>query len=321
MEQKEPAMPKQTGPQDQHVAAVRGFNRFYTTQIGILDRGYLHSPFSLAEARVLYELANRDQPPTATDLSRDLRIDAGYLSRILRGFGKRGLVRQETSSEDGRRSHLSLTAKGRKSFAQLDRRSNSEVRALVHQLPAARRRHVVDSMRTIQTAFGQEPPLDKKSFTIRTHRPGDMGWVIHRHGALYAREYGWDERFEALVARICADFIDHFDPKRERCWVAERDGEILGSIFCVKKSKTVAKLRLLLVEPSARGLGVGSRLVDECIRFARAKGYKKLTLWTQNNLHAARHIYQRAGFTLTSEEKHFSFGKHLLAQNWDLSLV
>jgi len=314
-------MPAKSGSQDRHVAAVRGFNRFYTSQIGILDRGYLHSPFSLAEARVLYELANRDQPPSATELSRDLRIDPGYLSRILRGFTKRGLVKQETSSDDGRRSHLSLSAKGRKSFAQLDRRSNSEVRALVHQIPTTRRRQLVESMRAIQTAFGQEPRLDKTPFTIRTHRPGDMGWVIHRHGALYAQEYGWDERFEALVAHICADFIDHFDPKRERCWVAERDGEILGSIFCVRKSKTVAKLRLLLVEPSARGLGVGSRLVDECIRFARAKGYKKLTLWTQNNLHAARRIYERAGFTLTSEEKHHSFGKHLVAQNWDLLLV
>ena len=314
-------MSAKTGRQERHVAAVRGFNRFYTSQIGILDRGYLHSPFSLAEARVLYELANRDEKPTATDLSRDLRIDAGYLSRMLRGFGKRGLVKQETSPNDGRRSHLSLTAKGRKSFAQLDRRSNNEVRALVHQLPAARRRHVVDSMRAIQTAFGQEPRPDKTPLTIRTHRPGDMGWVIHRHGALYWQEYGWDERFEALVARICADFIDHFDPKRERCWVAERGSEILGSIFCVQKSKTVAKLRLLLVEPSARGLGVGSRLVDECIAFARAKGYRKVTLWTQNNLHAARRIYERAGFTLTSEEKHFSFGKHLVAQNWELSLV
>jgi DNA-binding MarR family transcriptional regulator/GNAT superfamily N-acetyltransferase len=310
-------MPEKSG----HVAAVRGFNRFYTSQIGILDRGYLHSPFSLAEARVLYELANREEKPTATDLSRDLRIDAGYLSRMLRGFGKRGLVRQETSSDDGRRSHLSLTTKGRKSFAQLDRRSDSEVRALVEQLPPTRRKQLVSSMQAIQTALGQEPLPDKTPFTIRTHRPGDMGWVIHRHGALYAQEYGWDERFEALVARICADFIDHFDPKRERCWVAERDGEILGSIFCVRKSKTVAKLRLLLVEPSARGLGVGSRLVDECINFARAKGYKKLTLWTQNNLHAARHIYERAGFTLTSEEKHFSFGKRLVAQNWDLTLT
>ena len=314
-------MPTQQKRSDRHVAAVRGFNRFYTSQIGILDRGYLHTPFSLAEARVLYELGSRAKRPTATELARELRLDAGYLSRILRGFGKRGLVKQETSRDDARRSHLSLTPKGRKSFAQLDRRSNSEVRALVEQLPQPRRRQLVDSMRSIQTALGREPALDQAPFTIRTHRPGDIGWVTYRHGLLYAQEYGWDERFEALVARICADFIDHFDPKRERCWMAERDGEILGSIFCVKKSKTVAKLRLLLVEPSARGLGVGSRLVDECIRFAHAKGYRRLTLWTQNNLHAARHIYQRAGFTLTSEEKHFSFGKHLVAQNWDLSLV
>lgn len=314
-------MPAQHRRDDRHVAAVRGFNRFYTSQIGILDRGYLHTPFSLAEARVLYELGSRTQRPTATELARDLRLDPGYLSRILRGFGKRGLVKQETAAEDARRSHLSLTPKGRKSFAQLDRRSNSDVRALVAQLPAPRRRQLVDSMRAIQSALGQEPALDATPFTIRTHRPGDMGWVTYRHGVLYAREYGWDERFESLVARICADFIDNFDAKHERCWIAERDGEILGSIFCVQKSKAVAKLRLLLVEPSARGLGVGSRLVDECIRFARAKGYRKLTLWTQNNLHAARHIYVRAGFKLTSEEKHFSFGKHLVAQNWDLPLV
>ena len=306
---------------DRHIAAIRGFNRFYTSQVGILDRAYAHSAFSLAEARVLYEVANRDQPPTATELSRDLRIDPGYLSRILRGFARRRLVTQQTSSDDGRRSHLSLTAKGRKTFAELDRRANSEARTLVRQLPAPSRRRVADSMQAIQTAFGQEPRRDRAPFTVRTHRPGDMGWIIHRHGALYWQEYGWDERMEALVAHICADFIDNFDPKHERCWIAERDGEILGSIFCVRKSKNVAKLRLLLVEPSARGLGVGSRLVDECIRFARAKGYKKLTLWTQNNLHAARHIYVRAGFKLTSEEKHFSFGKHLVAQNWDLSLA
>ena len=304
---------------DPHVSAIRGFNRFYTRQIGILDRGYLQSPFSLAEARVLYELCYRPAAPTATQLSQELRIDAGYLSRILRDFANRGLIKRTTSPDDARSTLLALTAKGRKVFGELDRRSSHEARALVERLPAPRRRSVLDAMRTIQHGFGEQPATDTV-FTIRTHRPGDMGWVIHRHGALYAQEYGWDERFEALVARICADFIDNFDPERERCWVAERDGEILGTIFCVKKSKTVAKLRLLLVEPSARGLGVGKRLVDECIQFARNAGYRKLTLWTQNNLYAARHIYQRAGFELVTENKHRSFGKALVGQNWDLML-
>ena len=305
-----------------HIAAVRGFNRFYTTQLGILDRGYLKSPFSLAEARVMYELCYRPEPPSATELSRDLHMDAGYLSRILRDFVRRGLVRRETSSRDARLSHLSLTAKGRRIFGELDRKSSDEVRSLVGRLPASARRSVIDAMRTIQSGFGETPAASTgtEPFTIRTHRPGDMGWVTHRHGALYAQEYGWDERFEALVARICADFIDHFDPARERCWLAERDGEILGSIFCVKKSKTVAKLRLLLVEPSARGLGVGQRLVRECVEFARTAGYKRMTLWTQNNLHAARHIYQKEGFELVKEEKHQSFGKTLVAQVWELAL-
>ena len=311
------------------VAAVREFNRFYTRQLGILDR-YLDSPFSLAEARVLYELRYREQAPTASDLARDLGLDPGYLSRILRGFARRGLISKETPDHDARRAHLRLTKKGRDTFAPLDSRSSHEVRALIGTLPPPRRRAVVDAMRAIQEFLGASSNQRDRSsdvatpgspqFVIRTHRPGDMGWVTHRHGVLYSQEYGWDERFEALVARICADFVDHFDAKRERCWIAERDGEILGSVFCVKKSKTVAKLRLLLVEPSARGLGVGTRLVDECIAFARAAGYKRLTLWTQNNLHAARRIYERAGFTLTSEEKHHSFGHDLVAQNWDLQL-
>lgn len=313
-------MNTQSGIANAHVEAVRGFNRFYTRQIGVLDRGYLKSPFSLAEARLLYELRHRPVPPTATELSEDLRMDAGYLSRILRDFARQGLVKRETSAEDGRRSHLSLSAKGRKVFAQLDRKSSDDVRALVARLPASSRRSVVDAMRTIETSLGATSAASVAPFTIRTHRPGDMGWVTHRHGVLYAQEYGWDERFEALVARICADFIDNFDPTGERCWVAERDGDVLGTIFCVRKSRTVAKLRLLLVEPSARGLGVGKRLVQECIDFARKTGYRKMTLWTQNNLHAARHIYQSQGFELVSEEKHFSFGARLTAQNWDLKL-
>jgi DNA-binding MarR family transcriptional regulator/N-acetylglutamate synthase-like GNAT family acetyltransferase len=306
------------------VAEVRRFNRFYTRLIGALDRGYLHSSFSLAEARVLYEIANRIEHPTATDLTRDLGLDPGYLSRILRGFERRGLVARKTARDDGRRSHLSLTTGGRREFARLDRRSSADVRAFVSRLPLTVRHEMLHAMRSIQTALGDpaadQQPAAAAQFTLRTHRPGDMGWVIHRHAAVYAQEYGFDAQFEALVAKICADFIDNFDPKHERAWIAERDGEIIGSIFCVRKSKTIAKLRLLLVEKSARGLGVGNRLVDECIAFARKTGYKKLTLWTQNNLHAARHIYQRAGFKLVSEEKHFSFGKHLVAQNWGLAL-
>lgn len=303
------------------VAAVREFNRFYTRQLGILDR-YLDSPFSLAEARVLYELRYRAEPPTASDLARDLAMDPGYLSRMLRGFTRRGLIARETPAHDARRAHLSLTKKGRQTFDPLDRRSSQEVRALVDSIPAGRRRAVVDAMSSIREALSPATSHAEPAspFTIRSHRLGDIGWVTHRHGVLYAQEYGWDERFEALVARICADFIDNLDAEREHCWIAERDGEILGSIFCVKRSKNVAKLRLLLVEPSARGLGVGTRLVDECIAFARARGYKRLTLWTQNNLHSARRIYERAGFTLTSEEKHNSFGHALVAQNWDLEL-
>ena len=299
------------------VAAVRRFNRFYTSRIGVLDRGYVDSPYSVAEARVLYEIANRSIPPAASDLTRELGIDAGYMSRILRGFERRGLVSRVKVEGDARRSHLSLTARGRKQFALIDRNTAKQIGTLVEGLPAERRRKAIGAMRAIEDAFA---PGANRSFTIRTHRPGDMGWVTHRHGVLYAQEYGWDERFEALVARICADFIDNFDPTGERCWIAERDGEILGSIFCVRKSKRVAKLRLLLVEPSARGLGVGTRLVDECIAFARKAGYRQMTLWTQNNLHAARRIYERAGFTLAREEKHESFGARLVAQVWNLTL-
>ncbi len=302
-----------------HVAAVRAFNRFYTSRIGVLDRGYLKSPFSLAETRVMYELRHREHPPTATDLTRDLGIDPGYMSRILRGFARRGLLDRRTSREDARQRHLSLSTRGRKVFADLERRASGDVRALVDAVPAPRRRDVIDAMRAIQSGFGQ-PDQATPAFTLRQHRPGDMGWITHRHGVLYATEYGWDERFESLVARICADFIDNLDPKRERCWIAERDGEIVGSIFCVRKSKTIAKLRLLLVEPSARGLGVGGALVNACVDFARSAGYRKLTLWTQNNLHAARRLYQRAGFELVQEEKHRSFGKQLVAQVWELTL-
>jgi DNA-binding MarR family transcriptional regulator/GNAT superfamily N-acetyltransferase len=309
---------------DQRIAAVRRFNRFYTRQIGVLDEGLLKSPFSLTEVRVLYELAHRDRP-TATELARELGLDAGYLSRILRGFEQRGLVERQPSEADGRQSHLRLTSEGRSAADALDARSSEEIGLMLRALSAGEQRRLVEAMRTIETSLGARPEHSGRSersasYVIRPHQPGDMGWVVHRHGVLYAQEYGWDERFEALVAGIVAEFIQNFDPKRERCWIAERDGEIVGSVFLVKKSDAVAKLRLLLVEPSARGLGIGRRLVGECVRFARQAGYRTVTLWTNDVLHAARRIYQEAGFRLVSEERHHSFGYDLVGQTWELEL-
>lgn len=309
---------------DQQVAAVRRFNRFYTRQIGVLNEGLLKSPFSLTEVRVLYELAHRDGP-TATELGRELGLDTGYLSRILRGFEQRGLIDRQPSEADGRQSHLRLTSEGRSAADALDARSSEEIGLMLRTLSAGERRRLVEAMRTIETSLSARRERGRRSernasYVIRPHQPGDMGWVVHRHGVVYAQEYGWDERFEALVAGIVAEFIQNFDPKRERCWMAERDGEIVGSIFLVKKSDAVAKLRLLLVEPSARGLGIGRRLVSECVRFARQAGYRTVTLWTNDVLHAARRIYQEAGFQLVSEERHHSFGYDLVGQTWELEL-
>jgi DNA-binding MarR family transcriptional regulator/N-acetylglutamate synthase-like GNAT family acetyltransferase len=304
---------------EQNIHAVRSFNRFYTRQIGVLREGLLKSPFSLAELRVLYELAHRQQP-TATELCQQLGLDPGYLSRILRGLEKRGLVRKSASQADGRQSLLGLTTRGRQTFATLDARQNEEVAIMLRQLPAAGQARLVQAMRAIETVLGDSPE-PKTPYILRSHQPGDMGWVVHRHGVLYAQEYRYDETFEALVAEIAAKFIQHFDPKRERCWIAEKDGEIVGSVFLVNKSKTVAKLRLLLVEPSARGLGIGRRLVGECLRFARQVGYKKMVLWTQSELPAARHIYQEAGFRLVQQKKHQSWGRDdLVSQIWELKL-
>lgn len=303
---------------DQSVEAVRRFNRFYTKQIGVLQDGLLSSPFSLTEARVLYELAHRDKP-TASEFGKELGLDAGYLSRILRGFEKRGLVEKGPSETDGRQSLLWLTEQGREAFAPLDARSRDEIGAMLDNLSAAQQGRLTEAMRTIEALLGARPD-SKAPYLLRPHQPGDMGWVVSRHGVLYAREYGWDERFEALVAEIAAAFIRTFDPKRERCWIAEKDGENVGSVFLVAQSETVAKLRLLLVEPEARGLGIGARLVDECVRFARQAGYRKITLWTNDVLHAARHIYQRAGFQLVHEEPHHSFGHDLNGQTWELTL-
>ena len=304
---------------NQNIHAVRSFNRFYTRQIGVLREGLLKSPFSLAELRVLYEVAHREHP-TATELCQQLGLDPGYLSRILRGLEKRSLVHKSASQSDGRQSLLGLTTRGKETFTTLDARQNDEVATMLRQLPTAGQARLVQAMRMIETVLGNgsEP---KTPYILRAHQPGDMGWVVHRHGVLYAQEYGYDETFEALVAEIAAKFILHFDPKRERCWIAEKEGEIVGSVFLVKKSKTVAKLRLLLVEPSARGLGIGKRLVGECLRFARQVGYEKMVLWTQSELPAARHIYQEAGFRLVQQKKHQSWGRtDLVSQIWEVKL-
>jgi DNA-binding MarR family transcriptional regulator/GNAT superfamily N-acetyltransferase len=301
------------------VETVRHFNRFYTRRIGVLQEGLLKSPFSLAEARVLYELAHRANP-AASELARDLGLDAGYLSRILKSFEKLALVRKTPSKSDGRQSILSLTPKGRRTFAALDAQSSEEVRDMAAKLTPAGRGQLADAMQTIERLLGGDESAPSVPYVLRPHQPGDMGWVAHRHGLLYAQEYGWDESFEALVAEIAAKFIRNFDPQRERCWMAERAGAIVGSVFLVKRSKNVAQLRLLLVEPDARGLGIGRRLVEECIRFARQKGYRKIMLWTNDVLTAARKIYEQAGFRLVEESRHHSFGKDLVGQNWELDL-
>lgn len=304
---------------DARVAAVRRFNRFYTRQIGILDRGVLHSPFSLAEVRVLYEIVHRKEA-TAAELAGDLGLDPGYLSRMLRRFHKLGLLRRQTAADDGRRRLITLTEKGRRTFATLDERQDKDVAALLAPLPAAGQRRLVESMHAIEQLLDARTE-SKPSYVIRQHQPGDMGWVTYRHGVLYWQEYGYDERFEGLVAKIVAEFIAQLDPARERCWIAEQDGEIVGSVFLMKKSTTVAQLRLLYVEPATRGHGIGARLVDECIRFARRARYRKITLWTQSELLAARRIYQKAGFQLTGERPHDSWGRRgLVAQTWELTL-
>lgn len=300
------------------VAAVREFNRFYTRQIGVLTEAYLESPFSLTEARVIYELAHHDAT-TATGLCKELGLDAGYLSRILRGFKKRGLIEAQLSDTDRRLSLLKLTASGQQAFAFLDSHSQNEIEALLSRMQAEDRNRLLAAMQTIQRLIGS----DRRSpagYLLRPHQPGDMGWVVHRHGVLYAEEYLWDEHFEALIADIVAKFIRHFDPRWERCWIAERGGGNVGSVFLVRKSRQVAKLRLLLVDPKARGMGIGTRLVEECLRFARQAGYRKITLWTNSILVAARKIYEKAGFEMIASEPHHSFGHDLISETWERAL-
>ena len=298
---------------------VREFNRFYTRRIGALGDGHLGSAFSLTEVRVLFELAHR-HPVTASDIATTLGLDRGYLSRTLRTFKSRGLVDTEADSADRRNMLLHLTAAGRKAFAPLDKAARDEIVEMLRPLGAAEQRRLLAAMRTIQQALDPDAAQSEPPYTLRNHRPGDMGWVVERHGILYSQEYGWDERFEALVAGVVSEFIKHFDPERERCWIAERGGENVGSIFVVSKSKTVAKLRLLLVEPSARGLGIGRRLVDEVIGFAREVGYRKIQLWTHPELTSARRIYKTVGFELVAEEQHALFGKPMRAETWEMVL-
>jgi len=302
---------------DARVDAVRGFNRFYTQKIGVLQEGLLASPFSLTEARLLYELAQRRET-TASGLCRDLGLDAGYASRLLRRFEKQQLVARTRSAEDGRQSLLALTAAGGEAFAALNQRSRDAAAALLGALSETEQDQLVQAMHGIERLLGGSG--ETAPCRLRPHRPGDMGWVVSRHGAIYAEEFGWDESFEALVAKIVAKFIRHLDPARERCWIAERDGERVGSVFVVQQSPRVAKLRLLLVEYSARGTGLGARLVDEAVRFARGAGYRKLGLWTQSILLPARRIYEKAGFRLKREEPHHSFGQDLVGEFWELKL-
>lgn len=321
----------------EQIARVRAFNRDYTRRIGMLSEGLLDSPYSLTQVRLMYEIAHRGGV-TAGELADELGLDRGYLSRLLKGLEVKKLLTRKASAEDGRRRHLRLTPLGKRVFAPLERRQRTEVRDMLAELDGECRVAVLAAMDVIRGAFdgsglaggglaggGQgmeerEHLEPKQQVTLRMHRPGDMGWVIQRHGEIYHQEYGWNEEFEALVAEIAVEFVRKLDPARERCWIAECDGQRAGCIFLVSKDTTTAKLRLLLVEPRARGLGIGRLLVTECVRFAREAGYQKVVLWTQDDLTAARHLYQEAGFRRTTCEPHHSFGHDLVAEIWELDL-
>ena len=300
------------------VAAVRRFNRFYTRQIVVLRKDFLDTPFSLGEGRVLYEIAHGERL-TATDIARALDLDAGYLSRLLRNFEKRGLVERKVSDKDARQSYLALTPRGRRVFAPLEKRSQQQAGSMLGRLKNSEQSQLVSAMNSIQSLLnGHAGPAGKP--ILRGPKPGDYGWIVTRHAQLYRQEYGWTDPFEGLCAQIVADFVNKFDAKKERAWIAELNGENVGSIMLAKDSGDVARIRLLLVDPKARGLGLGARLTDECVRFARTAGYKKITLWTHRNLGAARHIYAEAGFKLMRSQKHKSWGKPVVSEHWDLEL-
>ena len=303
---------------DDQVSAVRAFNRFYTRKLGVLDQQLLKSPFSLSEARVLYELAHRDNP-AAKEIGIELGLDPGYLSRIVQSFDERGLITRTPLPSDRRQYRLSLTAKGRQAFAKLDRSSHDDVADMLAALPRGDGERLIEAMATIERVLGL-PRVSRSAAILREPRPGDMGWVVQSHGSLYASERGFDSSFEGLVAEIAAKFLASFDASRERCWIADIDGAQVGSVFLVRDSDGVAKLRLLLVDPAGRGQGLGQRLVAECISFARQCGYRKITLWTQSILVAARRIYQDAGFVLVATEPHRSFGQSLIGETWEREL-
>jgi DNA-binding MarR family transcriptional regulator/GNAT superfamily N-acetyltransferase len=295
------------------VTAVRAFNRFYTNRIGVLGEGLLRTPHSLTEARVLYELGQREVTEVS-DLRRDLDIDAGFLSRLLNRLQRDGLAARERSDSDARRQRIRLTDDGRAAFAELDERSAAEIGELLDQLGAEDQRRLVAAMGVVRDVLDQVPRSE--GFVLRPAHVGDFGWIVHRHGVLYGQEYGWDETFEALVARIVADHLEQRDPRHDAAWIAEVDGERSGCVLCVKRDEGVAQLRLLLVEPRARGRGIGARLVEECLRFAGRAGYRRITLWTNDVLHEARRIYERAGFALVDQAPHHSFGHDLVEQTW-----
>jgi DNA-binding MarR family transcriptional regulator/GNAT superfamily N-acetyltransferase len=304
-----------------HVEAIRRFNRFYTRRIGVLREGLLDTPFTLAQARVLFEIGSRGTS-TSGEINAELRLDPGYLSRVLRGLVARRLVSRRKSSADRRRVLLTLTAKGRQAFADLEERARNEASAMLAELPAGKRAQVVSSMSELQALLSQPPAVTPGAVSVRTHRLGDVGWAIERHARLYADEYGWNEEFEALVAMLFARFARSHDAARERCWVAELDGERVGCVFVVQNDEdpAAAQLRCLLVDPRGRGRGIGRRLVDECVAFARAAGYRRIVLWTNDVLVTARRIYEAAGFELVRSEPHHNFGHDLIGENWSKEL-
>jgi len=299
------------------VPVVRRFSRLYTDALGLLSSRLLETPYSLTEARVIFELAQAERTELR-DLRASLDLDAGYLSRIVGRFEASGIVVRERSTSDARRQVIRLTEEGSQAFALLDRRSAEQVRAMLSELSDDQQHRLVGAMKTIEAILA--PASLPRTVVLRLPRSGDFGWVVERHGAVYADEYGFDATFESLVARIIVEYVEHANPDRQAAWIAEVHGERVGCVFCMRETERVARLRLLLVEPTARGLGIGARLVDECITFARRAGYERITLWTNDVLHAARHIYERAGFQLLKEEAHHSFGQDLVGQDWELTL-